>query len=386
MRARRATVSSPGSRAGGGRVAFSCYSFVPYVSRVGLQCKLFPKLSPGNHICGSSAGGTAVHERVRGHARQRAVAWSLAPWMAPSNMLFAIVTSRATRQRALGAWRSWCASAGVACRFFADAPFGADKPPGLHWTVLKASAPRHGCCKQQHGFFCAEHRRHTLTAQYRFLPALRSVRQSEAFSRGRFPWIILLDDDSFVFARRLAGLLARYSAQEPLMLGEFKSDHSYACGGAGAVLSRAALSALNLDSCIARSGERCMQSDWQLGECVRRAGVRVRLVAQHGCGSCAVRNCTGRCTARLLQGCHFMQEAGPYASWLQRTSNCTAVRAPSIVHGTTPVTGAAGGRSHSLAATLARSGAARGRSQRAACLTAPFRGRSSAHRVTHQPP
>ena len=197
------------------------------------------------------------------------------------------------------------------CRFFADAAFGSDGrevPPRLRWSAVRSSVPRGGCCKRGHkpGFFCSPHRSRTLAAQYRYLPALKLVKQSDAFVRGRVQWFVLLDDDSLVFVPRLRALLAQYDARRPLMLGEFKRDRTYACGGAGAIFSRAALAQLDLDACIHRTARRCMQSDWQLADCVRHAP-SVLVVPRHGCGSCAVRNCSmGQCAQRLHDGCHFM--------------------------------------------------------------------------------
>ena len=257
-----------------------------------------------------------------------------------AEILFAVMTSRATRERAASASSSWCASDGAHCRFFADAPSGLAADGLRHWTTIKSAAPKKPCCKRGKagaGFFCSAHRSRTLAAQYRYLPALRVARRSELVASGRVQWVVLLDDDSVVFVPRLRALLSQYDAREPWMLGEFKHGNAYACGGAGAVFSRAALARLDLDACIARTSSRCMQSDWQLADCVAHART-VRREPRHGCGTCAVRpNCTvsGACLQRVRDGCHFMQDAQPLAPWLERTANCSlaAVPSPSIVHG-----------------------------------------------------
>lgn len=147
--------------------------------------------------------------------------------VAEPTITFAVVTSRATRQRALDAHASWCADDGARCLFYADAAFGEGRPPGLAWAVVRSSAPPAGsCCKQRRGerrgFFCSAHRRRTLAAQYRFLPALRLAQRSSYSLKDRPPWLVLLDDDSFVFVRRLRRLLARYDPSRPLMLGEVR--------------------------------------------------------------------------------------------------------------------------------------------------------------------
>ncbi len=271
------------------------------------------------------------------------------------SILFAVLTSRATRQRAAIAAGSWCSAAGASCRFYADEPLhGGDHEDAFklrQWTAISTTPPR-GCCKQPQqqqqqqqqrrhgspgGFFCSAHRRATLPAQYRYLPALQLARRTAAVSSGRVQWVVLLDDDSFVFVRRLRSLLSRYDARRAVLLGEFKRDRAYACGGAGAVLSREALRRLDLDACIAHSRRRCMQSDWMLGECVRRAASSgkggVLLEGRHGCGSCASANCTSACAGRLRSGCHFMQNASAHAPWVLGTAaNCSA-ESPSIVHG-----------------------------------------------------
>ena len=321
--------------------------------------------------------------------------------------LFVIVTSQSTQARAYDAFSSWCTdavAAGSECRFVADLPYTGKHggrsylqraPPGMHWIVQPPiPSPPSSCCRGGKGFFCSEHRRRTLSAQYRYLPALALARQLEPFASGRAQWVVLLDDDSFVFVRRLLRFLGRQYRrphQHPIMLGEFKPDRSYACGGAGAVLSRAALLRLDLQACIARTRRRCMQSDWQLGDCVRRAkrddgrgaaephGVAagvyrqshrqssgtaaaraITLESAHGCGSCADASATVNSSlARLRAGCHFMQEAGAHARWLLQTLNCSShrVSSPSIVHGgkvVSPAWGLQIQTSKSLAAMLAQ--------------------------------
>lgn len=293
-----------------------------------------------------------------------------------ARVLFIIVTSRATRSRAYDAFTSWCGAAiaaGSHCQFISDHPYAADgsaAPAGMKWTVQKTTSPSpSSCCRNGKGFFCSPHRRRTLAAQYRYLPALALARGLQPYVSGQADWVVLLDDDSFVFVRRLLRLLGRRyrrPQQHALMLGEFKPDASYACGGAGAVLSRAALELLDLEACISRTRRKCMQSDWQLGECVQRASARHRSVAtatsatiqveaSHGCGSCADARATWNSTAaRLRSGCQFMQDANAHADWLLQTANCSRVRSPSIVHGGKGVLSSTVAGAPSLAARLAK--------------------------------
>ena len=77
--------------------------------------------------------------------------------------------------------------------------------------IRGAAPPRRCVCNESdvtagdrgESFFCRQHRAATLEAQYRFLPALLHVRSSPRFERGDLRWVVLVDDDSFVFAERL---------------------------------------------------------------------------------------------------------------------------------------------------------------------------------------
>ena len=303
-----------------------------------------------------------LFRRCRG-PRRRTAMHELSRPLAPA-ILFVIITSRTTRDRALSTFSSWCATAisnGCWCQFVSDQPFGggASNPLPSHngkpmqWSVVRKvpqPAPGHCCRGKKTGFFCSEHRQKTLRAQYRYLPALAAARRGSIFATGRAKWVVLLDDDSYVFVKRLRRLLSRYDPEKRWLLGEFRHDRAYACGGAGAVLSRSALLSLDLDNCIARSSKRCQQSDWQLGDCVRRLvdgkggggggggdDGRITLETRHGCNTCAVpaRNCSSEaCDEPPPAGCHFMQDARPHVGWLRDTANCSRVRGPSIVHGT----------------------------------------------------
>ena len=124
------------------------------------------------------------------------------------------------------------------------------------------------CCtrRSRHGsrssrFFCTSHHAATLHAQYRFLPALRHVQASAAFASGAFKWIVLIDDDTFVFVPRLLSLLARLDAESPIYAGDFGSSGDaarlhvprFACGGGGSVLSAAAVRRMDVARCMRRA-------------------------------------------------------------------------------------------------------------------------------------
>ena len=164
-----------------------------------------------------------VLPRSEGRPRLRAV-----------QVLFMVMGSSGMRANLVRAFSSWCRSGrGIRCLFFSDAIFtdgsgGAEMDgqraavsiAGGAFTVsnrtqlplvtVSMSPPPRSCCTASHkkGFFCNTHRSTTLRAQYRFLPALAHVKRSAAFASGAFRWLVLVDDDSYVFTSRLLWLLA----------------------------------------------------------------------------------------------------------------------------------------------------------------------------------
>ena len=137
------------------------------------------------------------------------------------HILFMIMGSSRFKQRSKRAQQSWCTRQGATCLFFRERRFDvpdtrpADEP-AMAVVDIGVRAPR-DCCNEtanrstvggvigsaasSSSFFCRSHRAQTLRAQYRFLPALRHVKASAAFRAGRFRWVVLVDDDSFVFVR-----------------------------------------------------------------------------------------------------------------------------------------------------------------------------------------
>ena len=260
-----------------------------------------------------------------------------------SQILFMVMGSSRHKQRTQRTQRAWCSGEGVRCIFFADTEGptmghgytdldrAAVERESFPLVRVRAPPPPKSCCVR-HGrsasFFCERHRSVTLHAQYRFLPALQLVRSSEAFRAGAFRWFVLVDDDSFVFTRRLRWLLSRLDYLKPLYLGDFGSSGEatqmhiphFACGGAGSVLSSAALqrmearhhrpppprlalvrtppptrsrrvvpSNVQVAGCLRSFHTRCMQSDWMIGGCARRHNVS--FLRDLGCGTCDVRRC-----------------------------------------------------------------------------------------------
>ena len=146
-------------------------------------------------------------------------------------VLFLIMGSARLNARSLLVATSWCSRQQVGCLFFREdveqladgaplseaeavAQSAAGWPAGVPSVRVTAPMPAHSCCRhnatrpgRREDFFCRAHRAMTLSAQYRYLPALQYVRSSAAFAAGRFRWIVLVDDDSFVFGENLRRLL-----------------------------------------------------------------------------------------------------------------------------------------------------------------------------------
>ena len=153
-------------------------------------------------------------------------------------------------------------------------------------------------------FFCEEHRARTLRAQYRFLPALAWTRRkwAGAWSSGALQWLVLVDDDSRVNPQILAQHLRAVDSSHAVYLGDFvrwkrapwwhdpdqlfgSAGGTFACGGAGTLLSRATVVATAFDECARRFAHGCFQSDWMIGRCVEQAGGVA--LKELSCGLCA---------------------------------------------------------------------------------------------------
>ena len=149
----------------------------------------------------TSTEATQAEGRLRS-ARERK------PARRQPHVLLVVMTSRATQERAVAARAAWCSAKEVTCRFVADAPFKGSPPARMSWSVLRAAAPApKSCCRRgSTGFFCSQHRQSTLAAQYRYLPALYRAGIPQLSMRSHLHWLVLLDDDSFVFVGNLVRL------------------------------------------------------------------------------------------------------------------------------------------------------------------------------------
>ena len=201
----------------------------------------------------------------------------------PCDILYAVLTGAEHHaDRAATVKRTWC-SAPCGCIFFSDAPsdelstvsISVDGlPPGL--SVYNR-------------------------AQLRYLPALHYVRgllRARATPRYReVKWLILVDDDTFVFRRNLRDALAPLNPSTPVYTGDVVPDDwlpitrdgaghelgvssstPFVNGGGGSVFSTAALLRMDTEGCVNASlPDRPWwrwQSDWMIGACAAAAGIR----------------------------------------------------------------------------------------------------------------
>lgn len=150
-----------------------------------------------------------------------------------SQVLFIILGSTLFRWKSERVHYSWCHSLPhMRCLFFVDEDQNATRAINeqpdrqIRWNVLRNThAPEHCCARRKNGmkrgnFFCTPHRAKTLGAQYRYLPALMHAKRSSSFRRGSFNWIVMVDDDAFVFVPRLLWILSRLNSSVPLYAGE----------------------------------------------------------------------------------------------------------------------------------------------------------------------
>ena len=251
-------------------------------------------------------------------------------------LLLAIITGA---RRALP--KHACASPGVRCLYYDDddAPRNAaasatfhhaptrgytrfpqpplPQPPGPLQCCDAAFRGRPPLANGSNRYFCRAHIKATLSAQYRFLPALAHAAKVVAATPS-LQWLALVDDDSHVDADRLLDALrapvivAHAQRGGGLYLGDFgPATHgvwtgkvTFACGGGGTVFDRAAALKLDFLQCARRLHSKCAQSDWMIGECARRGGVlpmggRSRNLSWTSCGFCAA-GCSSKMRARIL--------------------------------------------------------------------------------------
>jgi len=185
----------------------------------------------------------------------------------PENILFGVMTSgRHSRTRAQAVKASWCGTEKTKCVFFSEtAETAKDVQPVV---VVDVGADYK-------------------SAQLKFLPALQFLRTHPDFKSGKVKWVMLVDDDSYVFVRNLMLALGQLGVGTPRYIGDVLSasvvdqlnggpSHDFVMGGAGSLLSREALERMDLQTCIDRQNTtqwKLWQSDWMIGACAAEVGI-----------------------------------------------------------------------------------------------------------------
>ena len=293
-----------------------------------------------------------------------------------SHILFAVMASRDRQELVNTRFGRVCISSGARCLVYFDRDGSNQSQLGyiaVEPSAYLATNPTHpearDCCartpqsggdlSQSGSFFCDKHVSTTLSAQYRFLPALDHARRVHhaAFQSGILKWLVLVDDDSVVNIQQLTTVLARCPSAKSLYLGDFgmftylspripdtsrgdlyasrrgavSATHSgwdrsppFACGGSGTIFSRAALLSMDVAACVRRYHSRCLQSDWMLGRCAYDHGVSAE--QSMSCGVCGVmtqclpqmqRKITDRAAQLERQSAHLCA----FAQWTQWCSS-----------------------------------------------------------------
>jgi len=218
-----------------------------------------------------------LHSRAPGAAKLNGVA---------DGVVFAVLTGAIHhRDRAEFVKETWCSRLD-SCVFVSD-----ERDPSLHNVVITLENLPAGVDGYQR-------------AQLRFLPALNYMRDL-LLSRGdghspfgRAKWLVVVDDDTFVFYNNLHHHLATLDASRPIYTGDVfprewlpvkmngnggevgagvSSDFPFVNGGGGSIFSRGALEQMDTMRCLNHSmpGQKWWrwQSDWMIGACAAEAGI-----------------------------------------------------------------------------------------------------------------
>lgn len=204
-------------------------------------------------------------------------------------ILYAVSTGEVYHQtRAVTVYNTWCKGS-KSCVFYSDAENEGRKPQTI-------KVPIEGV---DHYGVDGIH-----LAQLRYMRILRHATKMVLSNRGGYfsknKWVIIADDDTYIFHYNMMTYLDSLDAHSPVYTGHTIDDGAYpvngdgdghvlnvsvtehfACGGGGSVFSHAAIVELgkNMDGCIKESmpGGQWWgwQSDWMFGACAARSGVQL---------------------------------------------------------------------------------------------------------------
>ena len=125
------------------------------------------------------------------------------------------------------------------------------------------------------------------SAQLKFLPALQFLKTHPDYRSGKVQWVMLVDDDTYVFSRNLILTLPQFGVGTTRYIGHTCPEavvkklnggpsHDFNMGGGGSLLSRLALEKMDLHACIHRQNStwKRWQSDWMIGACAAEFGIK----------------------------------------------------------------------------------------------------------------
>ena len=200
----------------------------------------------------------------------------------PPEIMFAVLTGKEHHQdRAEASKQTWCTDIN-ACIFFSDTPSESLPTVSISFEGLPQSLSKYS------------------KAQLRYVPVLNYMRelimsgQDEMFAKAK--WLVIVDDDTFVFHHNLASYLRTLDDTTPIYTGDVVPDEwlpvsrdgmgnelgvssptVFVNGGGGSVFSRAALQKMDTERCVNNTmpGQPWWrwQSDWMIGACAADAGI-----------------------------------------------------------------------------------------------------------------
>ena len=231
--------------------------------------------------------------------------------MAPHRpIIFGVITGGGMEERYGSIAKTWCGPHLAACVYFSNVSVSAtEASPASTIDIVQEAITEHGypAWSLRSERYWPVYR----SAQLRFLPALHWLRKrvmadpvhnpktSQYF--GDAKWILLVDDDTFVFYHNLATHLGSMDHTQSIYTGlvspsfwiptnltynghgeenrdgYVNSYDLFVNGGSGSIFSRGALLALDTQECVneMRPDGRWWQyqSDWAIGSCARRRNI-----------------------------------------------------------------------------------------------------------------
>lgn len=238
---------------------------------------------PTSSFSSSSRGvlapnGGGGHEPAKGVSLQG----DASSGYADTSVVFAVLTGKEHHEdRAEAVKATWCSGIN-ACIFFSDDPSESLPTVSISFDGLPVGLSKYN------------------RAQLRYVPVLNYMRellvsgQDETFRDCK--WVVIVDDDTFVFYHNMRTFLATLNHDHPIYTGDVVPDNwmpvsqdgmgndlgvssstLFINGGGGSVFSRAALQAMNTERCVNNSMPGQVwwrwQSDWMIGACAAEAGI-----------------------------------------------------------------------------------------------------------------